>query len=107
ALAVPYEPWVEALQGLAESTPTARWADWVARRPMLARLLPELVTATPERPAADPDAERYRLFEAVTDLIADAAAARGAVIVLDDLHWADEPTLMLLRHLLSVARPAR
>ena len=76
-------------------------------RPMLARLLPDLVTAAPERPDADPDAERYRLFEAVTDLIADAAAARGAVIVVDDLHWADEPTLMLLRHLLAVARPDR
>ena len=67
--------------------------------------MPDLVTAAPDRPDADPDAERYRLFEAVTELLADAAASRGAVIVLDDLHWADEPTLLLLRHLLVVARP--
>lgn len=105
ALAVPYEPWVEALQGLAARTPTGRWTDWVATRPSLARLLPDLVAAPPERPDADPDAERYRLFEAVTDLLADAARSRGAVIVLDDLHWADEPSLLLLRHLLVVARP--
>ncbi len=107
ALAAPYEPWVEALQCLAEATPAGRWADWVRDSPSLARLLPDLVTAAPDRPDADPDAERYRLFEAVTDLLAEAAGARGAVIVLDDLHWADEPTLLLLRHLLSVARPAR
>ncbi len=107
ALGVPYEPWIEALQCLAETTPTGRWNDWVANRPSLARLLPDLVAGAPDRPDADPDAERYRLFEAVTDLIGDAAGARGAVIVLDDLHWADEPTLLLLRHLLVVARPER
>ncbi len=67
--------------------------------------MPDLVNAVPDRPDADPDAERYRLFEAVTDLLSDAAASRGAVIVLDDLHWADEPTLLLLRHLLVVAQP--
>jgi DNA-binding SARP family transcriptional activator len=107
ALTAPYEPWIGVLESLATSTPVSRWNDWVAGRASLARLLPDLVTAAPDRPDADPDAERYRLFEAVTDLLGDAAAARGALIVLDDLHWADEPTLLLLRHLLTDARPER
>lgn len=107
ALAVPYEPWVEALEALAETNSPGHWADWVGERPSLTRLLPDRVIAARDRPDADPDAERYRLFEAVSDLLADAARARGAVIVLDDLHWADEPTLLLLHHLLVVARPER
>ncbi|HKP90608.1 MAG TPA: AAA family ATPase, partial [Thermoleophilaceae bacterium] len=55
--------------------------------------------AAPARAPADAEQERFRLFEAVASLLADAAAARPLVLVLDDLHWADDATLMLLRHL--------
>lgn len=48
---------------------------------------------------ADPDAARFRLATAVTDALLDCAAAGGLVVVLEDLHWADESSLRLLRHL--------
>ena len=56
---------------------------------------------------ADPDTERHRLHTAVADLL--AAAGRGAplVIVIEDGHWADTPTLLLLRHLARGAADAR
>jgi DNA-binding CsgD family transcriptional regulator len=44
-------------------------------------------------------ADRFRVFEAITDAVIDAASASGLVVVLDDLHWADEPSLLALRHL--------
>lgn len=43
--------------------------------------------------------DRFRLFEAVTEAIAQAADPQGLVILLDDVHRADEPSLLVLRHL--------
>jgi tetratricopeptide (TPR) repeat protein len=47
---------------------------------------------------------RFRFFDAVLDLFADAAAGRPLVLVIEDLHWADEPSLRLLQF---VARDPR
>jgi DNA-binding CsgD family transcriptional regulator len=43
--------------------------------------------------------DRFRLFEAVTEVIAHAADPHGLVILLDDIHRSDEPSLLVLRHL--------
>lgn len=60
-----------------------------------------LVTALdPEAKAdarADPAAQR-RFFDALGDAL-DALAGRGGTVLIDDLHWADEATLALVRHL--------
>jgi eukaryotic-like serine/threonine-protein kinase len=48
---------------------------------------------------------RFRLFDAVSSFLRVAAGERGMVIVLDDAHWADAPSLLLLRHL--VREPGR
>ena len=69
----------------------------------LAKLVPELAGRVPDLPAAadaDPDTERFRLFEAIDALFVAAAARSTLMLVLDDIHWADQPTLSLLRHLL-------
>ena len=68
----------------------------------LTRLLPDLPTRVGELPApvdADPDTERHRLHTAVTDLLASVSRRRPMLLVLEDGHWADAPTLLLLRHL--------
>ena len=57
--------------------------------------------------AGDSETERYRLFEAVAGLLGEVSARRPVLIVLDDLHWADRPTLMLLRHLARARQTAR
>ncbi len=43
--------------------------------------------------------DRFRLFEAVTESIDDAAGSQGLVVLLDDIHRADEPSLLVLRYL--------
>lgn len=43
--------------------------------------------------------DRFRLFEDVVTAARAAGDAAGLVVVLDDIHWADEPSLLLLRHL--------
>ena len=99
----PYRPFAEALEQLVRSTD----AD-VLRRDLggmggeLSRLLPDLgvrVGGLPEPISADPDTERHRLHTAVADLLASAGARRPLLLVLEDGHWADTPTLALLRHL--------
>ena len=69
----------------------------------LGRLLPALHDRVPgltEPLGAEPDSARYRLFEAATNFVSALAANGPLVLILDDLHWADKPTLLLLHHLL-------
>jgi DNA-binding CsgD family transcriptional regulator len=53
-------------------------------------------------PRPGPEMERYRLFEAVSRAflaIASGSESRGLLLCLDDLHWADSPTLLMFQHL--------
>ena len=52
---------------------------------------------------ADPETDRLRLFDAANALVADATGEAPMVLVLDDLHWADEPTLVYLGHLVRAS----
>lgn len=66
-----------------------------------AELVPELrwrLTELP-RPAPDPERARARLFDAVSALLASGAAVTPLLLVLDDLDFADGPSLRLLRFL--------
>ena len=72
--------------------------SWPASSPELAETVPGL--AAPLR--SDPETERYRLFDAVAAWLADASPDSPVLLVLDDLHWAAKPTLLLLRHVAAV-----
>ena len=50
-----------------------------------------------EPPELEPDQARFRLFDSITTFLRNASGSRPLVIVLDDLHWADEPSLLLLK----------
>ena len=68
--------------------------------PALRRHLPELRDPLAE----EPETRRYRLFEAVTRLLAFLARETPVVLILDDLQWADASTALLLGHLLQRPR---
>lgn len=107
-LFVPYQPWAEALAHLVAHGPAEMTdAHLDEYGPVLRRLVPQLVRAGDAGAGVteDGDAERQLLFGAVVDLLARASARAPVVLLLDDLHWADEPTVQLLRHVL-VAAPA-
>jgi DNA-binding SARP family transcriptional activator len=104
---LPYQPFVEALRQLLATQPPAQlrtvlgvWA------PDLARLLPELADRLPTLPPAinaEPDTQRYRLLEGVAAVLVGAARDSRLLLVLDDVQWADAPTLVMLRHLLRAS----
>lgn len=64
------------------------------------QLLPERAPA--DDPGAAPD--RLALFDEVVAHIAGAAAIRPLLLVVEDAHWADEPSLLLLRYLVRQPR---
>ena len=107
----PYGPFVEALDHLGRRTDPAELRDALGTSGgELTRLLPDLETRVGDLPAsvkADPDTERHRLHTAVIDLLAGIGRRRPVLLILEDGHWADVPTLLLLRHLARAGGDAR
>lgn len=105
-LDVAFRPWAEALAHLVAHAPgglvQGHLDQWGGD---LGRLLPGLDAPAP--PRTDADTERLRLFGAVIDLLARAGEHAPVLVVLDDLHWADESSLLLLRHLVRDLGDAR
>ncbi|MGB0120566.1 MAG: AAA family ATPase, partial [Solirubrobacterales bacterium] len=66
--------------------------------PILSRILPELVKnlGVVPGPPADLESERQALFGAVLRVIGRLTTIKPMLIILDDLHWADRSTLLLL-----------
>jgi class 3 adenylate cyclase/DNA-binding SARP family transcriptional activator/tetratricopeptide (TPR) repeat protein len=104
---VPYQPFVEALGAYVRQ----------ARAPVIGRLGGELVRLVPEITEragdlapplrSDPETERYRLFDAVAAWLAAVSAEAPVLLILDDLHWATQPTLALLAHLVRSGETLR
>ncbi|HYZ29548.1 MAG TPA: AAA family ATPase [Thermoleophilaceae bacterium] len=107
----PYGPFVEALDHLVRVTDPGVIRDALgAGGGELARLLPDLAARVGELPQpmkADPDTERHRLHTAVTELFTAVGRRAPILLVLEDCHWADAPTLLLLRHVARSAWDAR
>jgi DNA-binding SARP family transcriptional activator len=53
------------------------------------------------------EASRYRLFEGVSRWLTAALDERPALLIVDDLHWADRATVLLLQYLVRCAEPYR
>ncbi len=104
-LSVPYGPWVQALSHYVDHAPERALRAHVERHGgELARLVPALRDRLPDVQApreTDPDTERYLLWGAVAGLLAEGSREHPIVLVLDDLHWADKPTLLLLGHVVA------
>jgi hypothetical protein len=108
---VPYQPFLAAIGHYV----THRERLNLPREPALelaelARFVPALRKHVPEHReslAEDPETRRYRLFEGVARMLAFAARERPVVMIVDDLHWADASTALLLGHLLQDAAPMR
>jgi class 3 adenylate cyclase/tetratricopeptide (TPR) repeat protein len=110
-LGVPYEPFAEALRQYAATVePNRLRAEIGPLGGELTRIVPDLAARVPglgEPLQGEPEAERHRLFESVVDLLGEMSVAAPVVLVLDDVHWADKPTLLLLRHVLRATVPLR
>ena len=110
-LTVPYGPFVEALHHYVKSAPDEVLASHVRDHGAeLARIVPSLgqrLGELPDLQSSDPNTERYLLFSAVLGMLEQISRGQPLVLVLDDLQWADKPSVQLLRHIVASDRGDR
>ena len=107
ARAIPLQPWIDWVDrlvdivgvSLIDTLPPAIQAELADLSPHLRELRPSL----PE-PSGEPELRRTRIFSAYAQLAAAAARDQPLLVVVDDLHWADDMTLALLHHLVRHTR---
>ncbi len=96
-----YWPWVQALRAYARGTEPEILREQLGMGAGdLAQLLPELRDLFPDLPvppAPESEGARFRLFEAAAAFLRSASEVGPLVLVLDDLHAADDPSLLMLR----------
>jgi predicted ATPase/DNA-binding SARP family transcriptional activator len=106
-----HQPFVEALRHYVANCPPVLLAEQVQIiSGELRRIVPEIAELVPELAeplSGDLEGARYRLFEAVSALLSEAARSRPLVLVIDDLHCADAATLLLLKYVARDLRGSR
>ena len=106
----PYQPFAECLEHLLGGTAPGALADCLPETAAeLLRLTPLVWQHRPELASPGGDGGDYRreLFDAVTWLLHAAAEERPVICVLEDLHWASQPTLQLLDHVAQRSATSR
>ena len=101
--APPFWPWVQPIRDYVGQCDTQRLqsemgpgaADIEEIIPEVRRKIPDLAPT----PYLDPEQARFRLFDSIAAFLKNAALSHPLMLVLDDLHWADKPSLLLLEFL--------
>jgi DNA-binding CsgD family transcriptional regulator/tetratricopeptide (TPR) repeat protein len=102
--APPHWPWMQILRGVAalRNADELR-ADLGPGASDIADVVPEIRACLPDLDPpvtlSDPSGTRFRLFGSIARFLIDASRRQALVLVLDDLHWADVPSLRLLEFL--------
>ena len=88
-------PWIQIVEAVIAALPQDERAHWTAG---LGDLLqhPARGAEVPARPDAG---AQFRLYSQVVTLFSTAAARQPLIVVVDDLHWADQASLQLFAHL--------
>jgi tetratricopeptide (TPR) repeat protein len=110
SLSLPYLPFVEAMRSyVVAREPEALKQELGSGAEPVARIVSEIRDRIPIEfhPPGDPEEERYRLLQAVSTFLRNAAAIQPILLVLEDLHDADRGTLDLLVHLARNLQGAR
>ena len=109
--APPFWPWIQIIRTyIANWSPATLEAELGAAAADIAQFIPEVhqqLPDLPSLPALTPEQARFRFFDGVTTFLKHAGCRRPLVLILDDLHWADSLSLLLLQflaHALSRAR---
>jgi len=96
-------PWVQSLRALLRSSDRDELIEKLGRGAAeIAPILPELYELIPELPpptAPESEGARFRLFQATAEFLRRASERHPLVLILDDLHAADAPSLLLLQFL--------
>lgn len=101
--APPYWPWVQPIQSyVTEASADRLRVEMGPGAADIAELVPEIREKLPDlqpSPALDPQQTRFRLFNSIATFLKNLAQSQSLVLVLEDLHWADTASLILLEFL--------
>jgi class 3 adenylate cyclase/tetratricopeptide (TPR) repeat protein len=101
--APPYIPFVEMLEEAGRLTSREALRDALGESaPEVAKLVPELRRMLPDiqlPPELPPEQERRYVFNGVRDFFGRAGRAQPLLLIIEDLHWADDSSLVLLFHI--------
>jgi tetratricopeptide (TPR) repeat protein len=102
SLSLPYLAFVEAMRSYVLSREVKDLREELGTGAAdVARIVSEVreKLKVKPRPKGDPEEERYRLMQAVTSFLSNAATVQPLLIILEDLHDSDKGTLDMLTHL--------
>jgi tetratricopeptide (TPR) repeat protein len=96
-----YWPWVQAIRAYVHGRDAeALRSELGTGAADIAQVVSEVRERLPDLPtpaSMEPEQARFRLFDSITTFLKNAANAQPLVLILDDLHWADKPSLLLLQ----------
>ena len=98
-----YWPWVDSLRTYIQSTePDLLKIQLGNGAATIGEMIPEvleMLDGVQPAPTMEPDQARFRLFDAITRFLKTASEDSPLLLVIDDLQWADQPSLVLLEFL--------
>jgi tetratricopeptide (TPR) repeat protein len=106
---LPFAPFIEILQWLVRTCPgpsLRAGLSHIEGSIELAQLVPGVARFAGKDPAsvaATAEGRRYRMFEAFAGLLQTMSREGPILLVIDDLHWADRESMLLLRHVVRAA----
>ena len=107
----PYWVWVQAVRTyVRERDPEQLRSEMGSGAADIAEVISEVKERLPglqPPPELEPEQARFHLFDAITDFLKSAGQSQPLVLMLDDLHWADKPSLLLLEFLARELSGAR
>ena len=109
--APPYWPWVQLIRTYLQlKDPNQLQSEMGPGAAVIAEIVSEVREKLPDLeppPALEPEQARFRLFDSITTFLKNASQERPIMLLLDDLHWADRPSLQLLQFLSREMRESR
>src|SRR5918997_4949296 len=101
--APPFWPWVQPIRSyVQQQDPEQLQSEMGPGAADIAEVISEVRGKLPNLeppPALPPEQARFRLFDSITTFLKKAAQSQPLMLVLDDLRWADKPSLLLLQFL--------
>ena len=106
-----YWPWVQVIRSYVhDRDPQELMSDMGPGAADIAQVVSEVrerLPGLPAPPSLEPEQARFRLFDSIATFLRNASVRQPIVLILDDLHWADKPSLLLLQFLARELRGGR
>ena len=98
----PYWPWIQVIRSFVrDHEPDEIRLHMGAGAANISEIVPDLKEKLPDLqappPLDSPEEARFRLFDSIATFLKTASQHRPLAIVLDDLHWADKSSLLMLQ----------